>query len=159
MPKDKGTALIVGGSGGLGRAVAELLAMDREGICLTYQSNVKMAGEVCDEISGLCAATSVRMDIRSDEDIASAYERANVMPGKLRCVVIASGEKILQPYISRITYETWADVIELELLGFTRLIGHILPYLRENRGTTVSIVSFANRYYPPVMLNFCPTCR
>lgn len=41
-----GTALVIGGSGGMGRAICERLAEAGSDVVLTYQHNAKVAAEV-----------------------------------------------------------------------------------------------------------------
>ena len=55
-----------------------------------------------------------------------------------------------QPFVSEMTQEQWNEVIEIELLGFARLIRLTIPILRANGGgVIVSVVSFATYRFPP----------
>ena len=65
-------------------------------------------------------------------------------------MVFASGVDIAQPFVSQISEEQWREVIEIELVGFTRIVSATLPYFRaQGFGNFVTVVSVANYCFPP----------
>ena len=122
------TVFVVGGSGGLGRAICARLAEDWALLCFTYHANAERAARLKDELSSRCAADFVRMDIRRDDEVVAALAKADAMPGG--AWVFASGANILQPLVSEIDQALLNEVIEIELIGFTRLVRLALPILR-----------------------------
>ena len=146
----EGAVLVVGGSGGLGQAICRRLAVEWPAVVLTYHGNAERAARLQAELSGGTQVDAVRMDVRRDEDVQAALARADSMPGGLKGVVFSSGADILQPFVSQMSQEMWTDVIEVELLGFTRLIRLALPLLRaRGGGAIVSVVSVATYWFPP----------
>ena len=70
--------------------------------------------------------------------------------GDLAAVVVASGADIAQPFVAEASADAWRDVIETELIGFTHLVGALLPRWRAGGGgTLVAVTSFANVHFPP----------
>lgn len=145
-----GAVLVTGGSGGLGQAICRRLVEDWPSLVLTYHGNVEKAAKLKDELAARAAVEALRMDIRDDDNVAGALECADAMPGGLKGVVFATGANILQPFVSQMSQELWNNVIEIELLGFTRLIRLALPILRRRGGgAIVSVVSVATYWFPP----------
>jgi NAD(P)-dependent dehydrogenase (short-subunit alcohol dehydrogenase family) len=145
-----GTVFVAGGSGGLGQAICTRLAEDWGAICLTYHAGAARAETLRSALASRCAVETARMDIRSDADVAAGLAKADAMPGGVKGVVFAAGASILQPFVSEIGQEMWNDVIDVELIGFTRLVRLALPILRRREGGVfVSVVSFATHRFPP----------
>jgi NAD(P)-dependent dehydrogenase (short-subunit alcohol dehydrogenase family) len=146
----QGSVLVAGGSGGLGQAICARLAEDWGAICFTYHASETRAAALRKTLAAQRMADCVRMDIRSDADVAAALARADAMPGGLKGVVFAAGAAILQPFVSEIGQALWDEVIGVELIGFTRLVRLALPILRQRGGGVfVSVVSFATHRFPP----------
>jgi NAD(P)-dependent dehydrogenase (short-subunit alcohol dehydrogenase family) len=146
----QGTVFVAGGSGGLGQAACARLAEDWGAICFTYHAADARAQALKQELSARCAVDCARMDIRRDDDVAAALAKADAMAGGLKGVVFAAGASILQPFVSEIGQDLWNEVIDIELIGFTRLVRLALPILRRRGGGVfVSVVSFATHRFPP----------
>src|SRR3546814_4312120 len=65
-------------------------------------------------------------------------------------MVFAGGVPIGQPFVSKIDESDWREVIETELIGFTRVVAATLPVFRQQgSGNFVSVVSVAYYSYPP----------
>ncbi|MGE6743537.1 SDR family NAD(P)-dependent oxidoreductase [Allorhizobium pseudoryzae] len=148
--KAQGAALVIGGSGGLGRAICHALAREFEGVFFTYRSNAEAARTLAAELEQTCAtgyAIADTTDAASvDAAVAAAVEHFNTIPA----VVMASGSHIAQPYVSQISEGDWLDVLQVELVGFMRLVAATLPILRgQGGGSYVSLSSVATKSYPP----------
>jgi NAD(P)-dependent dehydrogenase (short-subunit alcohol dehydrogenase family) len=146
----QGTVFVAGGSGGLGQAICARLTEDWGALCFTYHGNGERAARLKDELASRCTVEFARMDIRRDAEVAAALATADAMPGGLKGVVFAAGASILQPFVSEIGQDLWNEVIDIELIGFTRLVRLALPILRRRQGGVfVSVVSFATHRFPP----------
>ncbi|CAH1660282.1 SDR family NAD(P)-dependent oxidoreductase [Chelatococcus asaccharovorans] len=145
-----GAVLVIGGSGGLGEAICRRMPLDWPAMAFTYFGNAAKADALKSDMPAECRVEAMRVDTRSETDVAAAIAHADAMPGGLRSIVYASGAPILQPYVSQIDQDQWLRVVEIELLGFTRLVRLSIPVLRKNGGGSfVSVVSFANYWFPP----------
>ncbi|TVV77125.1 SDR family NAD(P)-dependent oxidoreductase [Sphingomonas solaris] len=143
-----GTAFVVGGSGGLGQAVCRALAAECDAVAIGYRSNRETAVSLAGAIGP--KAYPVRCDLADADGIAAAFADAADRCGPLKTIIFAGGVAIAQPFVSTIAEPSWREVIETELIGFTRVIAAGLPHLRQNSGGAfVAITSVANYAYPP----------
>jgi 2-hydroxycyclohexanecarboxyl-CoA dehydrogenase len=148
--KYPGAAVVVGGSGGLGRAICRRLAEDWEAVVCTYRSNREAALAVEQALAGLTQCASVQMDVRDQASVDAGLEASLERFDRIGTVVFASGANIKQPYVADITHEEWDDVFQTELVGFTRLVRTAIPIFRQQQGGNfVAVVSFATYSFPP----------
>ena len=137
-----GAALVVGGSGGLGRAVAVALARAGSPVALTYRRRPEAAREAVKEIEAAGGrAAALEIDLASGSAVDAAVAEAAARFGGLHTVVHAAGSKIDQPYVSEVPEESWVSVMEADANGFFRVVRASLPALRERRGSIVFVSS------------------
>jgi NAD(P)-dependent dehydrogenase (short-subunit alcohol dehydrogenase family) len=148
--KRKGTAFVVGGSGGIGRAICKLLALEWEHVFFTYRTNKNAASELGNDLAPLCNSAYAALDISDQSSIRNALHQAEQKLGPIGTVVYACGAHIAQPFVSEITDEQWDYVFQTELIGYTKLVRAAIPLLRRNGGGNfVNVISFAMYSYPP----------
>jgi len=148
--KTEGAAFVVGGSGGLGRAICTALAAQFKSVFFTYRTNLQAAEALAEQLAPECAVGFTRIDMMETASVQAAVDSAVERFGPLHAVVLASGQQIEQPFVSQITESEWLEVLQVELMGFTRLIGATLPMFREqNSGAYVSLSSVATASFPP----------
>jgi 2-hydroxycyclohexanecarboxyl-CoA dehydrogenase len=142
------TAFVVGGSGGLGSAICRSLAAEWGHVVIGYRRSRETAERLAAEIGPHVSAA--QCDLGDAVGIQSALAGAATLPGGLGAVIFAGGVAIAQPYAASITEAEWREVIEIELIGFTRVVSASLPLLRAaGGGSLVAITSMANYSYPP----------
>ncbi len=149
-----GVALVVGGSGGIGRAVCAALARDGADVAVTYRGNLAGAEAAAEDVRALGREASVhRLDL-ADRDGANALLAGL---GGLHSVIFASGPDIDMPYISRVEQAQWTSAIDADVHGFFHLVQAALPALRE-RGGSITAVSTAglDRYPHRDILSVAP---
>lgn len=140
-----GTALVFGGSGGLGAGCVQALARDRAAVAFTYKAGRERAERLADTLPQTCRGYPLPCDVADDRSVASAVAQVVADCGAIDTVVFAAGCAIDQPYISKITEGQWREVFETEVLGFTRVISAILPLFREQGGgCIIAVTSMAN---------------
>lgn len=145
-----GAALVIGGSGGLGKGVCQVLAQEWSGLFFTYNSNQQAAQSLKDELDPVCPTDYCAMDVTDIESVQAGIARAVDRFGQIGTLVFASGANIEQPYVINIEQDEWDRVLNIELSGFTRTVRHILPVFRaQGFGNLVSIASFAPYHFPP----------
>lgn len=142
------TALVVGGSGGLGTAICRAMAAEWGRVAVGYRSGLDAANAVVAELGG--RGVAVACDLSDAASALAAVEIANATDFPLGAVVFAGGVAIEQPFVSQIIETQWRQVIEVELIGFTRVVSAAIPVLRANGGGSITAISsVANYSYPP----------
>lgn len=144
----RGAAFVVGGSGGLGRAICRALAEEWDGIAIGYRSNAVRAEALATDLP--CPALAVCCDLSNAASVRNAMADAAAHFDTIGSVIFASGVEIGQPFVSQIAEDQWREVIEVELIGFTRVVAASLPLFRaQGHGNFVSVVSVATTTFPP----------
>ena len=147
---NKGAAFVVGGSGGLGGAICRRLAQEWEAVVVGFRANRPAADLVCANIAAPCNGIALPCDLRDVASITESLAEAISLFGHIGTMVFAGGVQIEQPFVSKIGEAAWREVIETELIGFTRIVAAALPQFRlQGAGNFVSVVSVANYAYPP----------
>ncbi|MFA7555598.1 MAG: SDR family oxidoreductase [Spongiibacteraceae bacterium] len=148
--RNKGAAMVIGGSGGLGKAICQVLAKEWEGLFFTYNRNKNAAETLKQELSPLCPVDYCAMDVTDIDSIKRGFTQASEQFDTIGTLIFASGANIEQPYVADILQDDWDNVFNIELSGFTRLVRQIIPIFRsQGFGSLVSIVSFAPYHFPP----------
>jgi NAD(P)-dependent dehydrogenase (short-subunit alcohol dehydrogenase family) len=140
-----GRALVVGGSGGIGRAICRRLAAAGTDVALTYRGNAGAAEDAAGDVRAAGRAASVHRLALED---AAAVRALVEGLGAVHTVVHAAGAPIGQPYISQVTPEAWRAVIDAEVNGFFHLVHAAIPALRATRGSLVAVTSAGLLRYP-----------
>ncbi|TDE52803.1 SDR family oxidoreductase [Nonomuraea mesophila] len=125
------TAIVTGGSRGIGRAVAARLAAAGQNVAVVYASNAKEADAAVGEIEAAGAlGIALQADVADEQQVADAFDTVERRLGPVDVLVNAAGVMALQP------------VRELDLTQLDRLV-------RTNvRGTFVTAKEAARRIRP-----------
>lgn len=139
------TALITGGSKGIGYGVAEALV--REGVNVTItarnQSGVEAAARALNE-QGPGRALGLTCDVRSYEEQVAVVEQTVAEFGGLDVLVANAGVGHFAS-ISDMTAEEWSDVIDTNLTGVFYSVKASLEALKKGGGYIITISSLAGR--------------
>lgn len=147
-PRHRRAAFVVGGSGGLGMQISRRLETDWDHVFIGYRNGRKAAEAVAKEIGD--RATAIRCDVGDYDALANCFTQAQRTSGPIGTVVFASGVAIRQPFVHAIKETDWREVVEAELIGFTRVVAATLPFFRAaGSGSYVAITTVANYGYPP----------
>lgn len=148
---NRGAAFVVGGTGGLGSAVCHRLVSDWDGIAIGYRSSSDKAQAVIETLGDAAdKALAIPCDLMNWHSIDAGIRAAIDRFGAIGTMIFASGVEIPQPFVSQIVEDQWREVIEVELIGFTRIVSATLPHFRaQGFGNFVSVVSVANYCFPP----------
>ncbi len=144
----RGAAFVVGGSGALGGAICRVLAADWDDVIVGYRSNAENAARVAEAVGP--HAHPIRCDLADADMVRAAIDGTAARFGRLGAMIFAGGVPIGQPFVSTIGEPAWREVIETELIGFTRVVSATLPHFRAGGGGAfVAVSSVANYAYPP----------
>jgi 3-oxoacyl-[acyl-carrier protein] reductase len=91
-------AIVTGGSGGIGRAVAERLAADGTSVLVHYAGNPGRAKETVDAIVAAGgSASAFRADVTDENEVAALFDEAERRYGGVDVVVHTAGIMLLSP--------------------------------------------------------------
>ena len=149
MSGHHGTALITGGSGGLGRAIALLLAERGSHVVITFRSNEAAA----DAVVTTCRAAGVDasahpLDLVDAASAAAVVSAAVAEHGGIHTLVHAAGPHVPQMHLSTVTPADYARHLLEEAAGFFNVVAPALPTLRETKGSIVAVTTAATQRYP-----------
>jgi NAD(P)-dependent dehydrogenase (short-subunit alcohol dehydrogenase family) len=149
MTGRKGTALVTGGSGGLGRAIALLLAERGSHVVLTYRNNADAA----DAVVATCRAAGVdasahHLDLVDADQAAEVVGTAVAEHGAIHTLVHAAGPHVPQVHLSKVAPAYFAAQLLAEAAGFFNVVAPALPTLRETKGSIVAVTTAATQRFP-----------
>ncbi|MES2272281.1 MAG: SDR family oxidoreductase [Pseudomonadota bacterium] len=140
------TALVFGGSGGLGAGCVTALAREWPRVAFTYRSRRDRAHRLIETLPETCKGYALACNVADSASVASVVADVTENCGPIGAVIFAAGCDIDQPYISQISEDQWRDVFETETMGFTRILSAIIPLFRaQGGGSIVAVTSMANR--------------
>jgi 3-oxoacyl-[acyl-carrier protein] reductase len=97
---DGRTAVVTGGSRGIGRAIAIGLAARGARVVVGYRSNEEAAAEVVGEISrNGGSATAVGADVGQPSEVVRLFDEAEAAVGTLDIVVANAGDAVIKPLV------------------------------------------------------------
>ena len=140
------TALVTGGSRGIGRAIVLRLARQGADVAFSFRGNQPAADATVAEVEALgrrCLA--IQMDAR-DAEAAEALVKA-VLDAYGRVDILVNNAGITRDdLIMRMSLDNWRDVLETNLFGaFYALKAVTRPMLRAKAGRIINITSVSGQ--------------
>lgn len=131
----EGVALVVGGTGGLGRAVCEVLAKRGSSVTFTYHRNEAAALDLARSLSDNGAECRCwPLDLSDFSLTESRLNEIKAAYGRIHSVIYAAGPKIVVDYVSRHDPQTAARIIQQDVIGFFHLARATLPLFKAQGG-------------------------
>jgi 3-oxoacyl-[acyl-carrier protein] reductase len=135
------TALVTGGSQGIGRACAELLAAEGVDVAMAARDEARLQA-VAEELSSNSAGRVVPVagDMSKAADVTNVVEAATDALGKIDILVNNAGSA---PFglIGDIDDETWQSCFDLKLMGYIRCARAVMGPMRERRwGRIINVI-------------------
>ena len=140
------SALVTGGSRGIGRAIVIRLATQGADVAFTYKGNAAAAAETVAAVEALGRrAITVLADVR-DGDSADGVVKATLDAfGKVDILVNNAGVT-RDDLIMRMTADAWREVLETNLFGAFWMIKAVTrPMLKARSGRIVNITSVSGQ--------------
>lgn len=146
----EGAAVVICGSGGIGRATCEALARAGSDVVFTYRSNEKVAEELHDLIVSLGRrALAIKLDLTDRPACRDAIDIAAREFGAIHTLVIAVGADISMTYTADIDPDEWDRTISGDLTGSFNVLMPAIPYLRKKGGSVIGMSSAGLKRFPP----------
>lgn len=138
----KKTALVTGGSGGIGSEVCRVLAEDGWQVAVCYKSGRATAEALVTELKGqgLCAE-AFHCDIGDRESIERCISEVRDSFGMVTLLVNNAGTADIELFTD-MTDEKLCEMLEINLLGAMRMSrGVLADMIREHTGNIINITS------------------
>lgn len=136
------TALITGGSRGIGKAIATAMAQQGANIALFYAGNAAAAEETCGQLRELnVEAECWQCDVADFESSASAVKEVLARFGNVDILVNNAGIT-RDGLILAMKDEDFRQVVDTNLTGSFHMIKHLCgPFMKQKHGTIINITS------------------
>ena len=141
-------AIVTGGSGGLGSAVARMLAARGSDVALTYRSNDDAASKVVAGVEALGQRRAWQLDLVEADATSEFLADAARHFGGIHTLVHAAGPHVPQIHLSRVDPARFKQQVEEDVVAFFNLVQPSLAYLRDTTGNIVAVTTAATRRYP-----------
>lgn len=142
------TAIVAGGSGGIGVAIGRTLARSGVDVTLTYYRNREKAESAAREIADLGGRAEIaQVDLNDAATVRSVVDRAAERSGELAVAVYAAGPYINMRHISRLDPQLFEETLRTDIFGCYNFLHAALPHLRKSRGVVAALVTPAIRRY------------
>ena len=131
-----GGALVVGGSGGLGSVVADLLAARGARVGVTYRS------------TPVEREPAWQLDLDDLGSVAGVVSSAVSALGGLHTLVHAAGPHVPMRHLSRVGPQDMAAQLQADSAAFFAVVHAALPALRDAQGSVVAVTTAATTRFP-----------
>jgi 3-oxoacyl-[acyl-carrier protein] reductase len=140
------SALVTGGSRGLGRAIAARLAQQGADVAFSYRGNAAAAEETKAIVEGLGRkAVAAQADVRDVAAAEALVKQALDAFGKIDILVNNAGIT-RDDLIMRMSMDDWRDVLETNLFGaFYAIKAVTRPMLKARSGRIINITSVSGQ--------------
>jgi 3-oxoacyl-[acyl-carrier protein] reductase len=140
------TAVVTGGSRGIGRAIALRLASQGADVCISYRGNTAAADATVAEVTAMGRrALAVQADV-SEMDAAKGLIDAALAYLERIDILVNNAGITRDDLIMRMKPEDWNDVIATNLSGtFWTIKAATRPMMKARRGRIVNITSVSGQ--------------
>ena len=150
--KDK-FAIVTGASGGIGLAVARLLAQGGATVVLAARSADKLK-QLEREIPGSFA---VPTDMRKQEDIRQLVQQTEQKFGRIDILINNAGQGLLSP-VAAIDLKDYREIMELNVFAVLEAMQAVIPIMRKQGGGTIlNVSSLVSKNYFPQLGGYAST--
>ncbi len=148
-------ALVTGGAGGIGGAVARVLARGGiSGVAINYRKSAQSAEELAGEIErGGVKAIAVQADIQQDEQVRAMIGRVRNEFGRLDILVNNAGvtQWVKLGDLDGLTDSVWDEILDVNVKGAFRCTRAAAGLLAEHQGMVVNVSSISGVLAPSTM--------
>lgn len=146
----KGAALVIGGSGGIGRATCEAFSCAGSDVAFTYRRNEIVAQSLKATIESVGQrASAIQLELTDRAACQTAIDQAAEEFGGIHTLVIAVGADISMTYTADIDPDEWDRTIAGDLTGSFNVLMPTIPHLRKNGGAVLGMSSAGLKRFPP----------
>lgn len=145
----EGQALVFGGSGGLGGAVAQAFAARGVPVVVSFNRGERRAAELVEAIKKNGGhASAAHAAVSASSSVAAFFETA-ARNGPIHTVIFASGPHTYLEPIAKSDPERLRQYVETDVMGFKHVAQASIPHLRQCCGSITALVKCAVRGWLP----------
>lgn len=146
----EGVAVVIGGSGGIGRAICAALAEAGSDVAFTFRSNEHAAFELDEKIEAAgCRSLALKLELTDRAACRETIDRVAAEFGRIHTLVIAGGANISMTYTADIDPDEWDRTISGDLTGSFNVLMAAIPHLRQQGGSILLMSSAGLKRFPP----------
>jgi 3-oxoacyl-[acyl-carrier protein] reductase len=139
------TALITGGTEGIGRAIAFSLGKAGYRVAICARSNTKVDEVVAALREQGIAAAGAAADVSREDQVHEAVSRVTAELGPIDVLVNNAGVATLKPF-DQLSLEDWDRMYATNVRGIVVVTREVLPGMRQRKqGAIINIASLAGR--------------
>ena len=143
-----GCTVVVGGTGGIGRAICERLAQAGANVAFTYRKQKDVAAQVEQNVRDAGRrTTSTTLEVTDFDSVKAAFERFAGEFGRIHSVVYTTSLEIPQQWISKIEPAQMERALQVNVMGLFHVMQAAIPRLRGG-GSFVTVTTSATSRYP-----------
>lgn len=142
-----GAALVVGGSGGLGRAIARMFSERGSAVAVTHHTH-DAAQTVQEAAANGARVKAYELDMTDAAACADTVARVLEEFGGLHTLVYAAGPPVPMRHLSKVDPKVLAEQLQTDVAGFFNVVHPALPVLRETGGSIVAVTTAATSRFP-----------
>jgi 3-oxoacyl-[acyl-carrier protein] reductase len=135
-----GTAVVVGATGGIGAAIARMLAARGSRVAGTYRSNAIAAAEL--------PGKAWRLDVTDADACARTFTQIAQDSDGIHTLCYAAGPHVPMVHLSRVSPAQFREQLDQEVAGFFNVLAAVLPSLRASRGSLVAVTTAGTDRFP-----------
>lgn len=142
MDRNGQVAIVIGGTGALGAAIAERLAAEGADVAFSYFSSAAKAAELEQRIATNGQRSHSERVALDDADAVAGFV-ADVVArfGGLDTLVYAAGPAFDLNFVAKVPPLDWSRVIDADLKGCFNAVHAALPHLRTRSGSIVAVTA------------------
>ena len=139
-----GTAIVVGGTGGIGSQIVRTLAERGSRVAFTYHHNRDRAAELV----GLGAdVTACELELSDTNQVLRLVDSLAERAGGVHTAVYAAGPHVPMRHLSTVAAGDFGQQVNTDVGGFFNLLSAVLPHLRRSQGSLVAVTTAATRRF------------
>lgn len=138
----EGGMLVTGGTGSVGGGIVRQLAKAGVPVVFTYRGNTDKADQLANEVHDAGGqAWTQAMDMEDEGSVKAAVDRVIAECGSIHGLAVGAGQMVSFNNLMDFTVEQAAQFMNVDALGYFRLFRAVTPFLREQRGGSITSCS------------------
>jgi NAD(P)-dependent dehydrogenase (short-subunit alcohol dehydrogenase family) len=156
---EAGVAVVAGGSGGIGAAIARALVHAGADVVFSYYKNKTAADQLVAELTPSARRIeSVQLALEHSAAVVACLADLRQRYGRIHSVIYAAGPATPINFVGGLTESEWVKTFQLDTHACFNLVSAALPILKEQKGgsiTAITTTQFA-RHVPMSVLSSAP---